>query len=183
MKDREYIDRTILALRLKYKEYVEEGSFLEDKVFIGTEKITLQREELFEGKCSILLPSILTDMDKRTQRIKYKNENRPPIIKGDSGQNAAITFQMIKEEKETSRKSIIEKRNKLKEDMRKIWKQYVFYDTGEVEGENDKVAWMDFKSFCLDNQLYCLIFLFYIEETRRSQGTIPALHPRTSPRK
>ena len=144
MKDREYIDRTILALRLKYKEYVEEGSFLEDKVFIGTEKIPLQREELFEGKCSILLPSILTDMDKRTQRIKYKNENRPPIIKGDSGQNAAITFQMIKEEKETSRKSIIEKR--------------------EVEGENDKVAWMDFKSFCLDNQLYCLIFLFYIEE-------------------
>ena len=34
----------------------------------------------------------------------------------------------------------------------------------QVEGENDKVAWMDFKSFCLDNQLYCLIFLFYIEE-------------------
>lgn len=164
MEDREYIDKIILALRLKYKEHEEKQSLPHKEISIGTEKIPLQREELLEGVCSILLPSILTDMEEREKRIKYKNENRPSIIKGDSGQNAWITFQMIFQENEKSRESITVKRDKLRDDMKKIWKSYVFYDTGEVEGDNYQVAWMDFKAVSLDNNLYSFIFLFYIEE-------------------
>ena len=48
----------------------------------------------------------------------------------------------------------------IRNDMRKIWKQNVFYDIGEVVAENTPVAWMDFKAYCLDGNLYSLLFMF-----------------------
>ena len=53
---------------------------------------------------------------------------------------------------------------KIQDDMKKIWKQNVFYDMGEVYADMLPVAWMDFKSFCLNGSLYNLLFLFDFEE-------------------
>ena len=48
----------------------------------------------------------------------------------------------------------------IRNDMKKIWKQNVFYDTGEVMAENTPVAWMDFRAYCLDGNLYSFLFMF-----------------------
>ena len=48
--------------------------------------------------------------------------------------------------------------------MKKIWKQNVFYDTGEVMAENTPVAWMDFRAYCLDGNLYSMLFIFQMRE-------------------
>ena len=48
--------------------------------------------------------------------------------------------------------------------IQKIWKQYVFYDIGEIVADNIPVAWMDFKAFCINGMIYSMLFLFQIEE-------------------
>ena len=57
-------------------------------------------------------------------------------------------------------RQVSEKMAVIRNDMKKIWKQNVFYDTGEVMAENTPVAWMDFKAYCLDGNLYSLLFMF-----------------------
>ena len=47
---------------------------------------------------------------------------------------------------------------KVHDDMEKVWKQNVFYDTGQITIEELAVAWMDFRSFCMDGSIYNLLF-------------------------
>lgn len=49
---------------------------------------------------------------------------------------------------------------RLRGDMKKVWKQNVFYDMGKVTADGHTVAWMDFKAFCMDGSIYSLLFLF-----------------------
>lgn len=53
---------------------------------------------------------------------------------------------------------------KLRQDMKKKWKQDVYYGTGEVLAGGLKVSWMDLKSFCEKGNIYSFIFLFDINE-------------------
>ncbi len=159
MKELEYADRTILALRAKYQEKKLEHMPLGEEIPIGTNSIPLYRAVLFDGKCSIMLPETMTDMDKRECAIKYRDNNRPQIIKTDSCYDADMTFCLIPLPAEPTR-NISVQLEKMRDDMKRVWKQNVFYDTGEVAAEETTVAWMDCKAFCLGGELYNLIFMF-----------------------
>lgn len=164
MKEPEYIDSVILALKTKCDEKQDEQQQISDTIHIGVNRISLYREELFEGKCSIMLPEIMSDMDDKYKRIKYRNQNRPQIIKTDFNCDTTITFSLLPIPDIENAADISAQMEKLHEDMKKVWKQYVFYDTGQVEAGELSVAWMDFRSFCMDGSIYNLMFMFHVEE-------------------
>ncbi len=159
MKETEYADRTILALRAKYQEKQLEYMPLGEEIPIGINRIPLYRAVLFDGKCSIMLPETMTDMDKRKCAIKYRGKNRPQIVKTDGFYDADMTFCMLPLPMEQTPNISAQLRD-IRDDMKRVWKQNVFYDTGEVAAGEITVAWMDCKAFCLEGSLYSLIFLF-----------------------
>ena len=114
IRENEYIDTQILALRSKYHEIQSENQPVGNEIQIGTDR--------------------------------------------DNG--AAITFSILPQTGEEEQRQVSEQMAVIRNDMKKIWKQNVFYDIGEVMAENTPVAWMDFKAYCLDGNLYSLLFMF-----------------------
>ncbi len=160
IRENEYIDTQILALRSKYHEIQSENQPVGNEIQIGTDRAALYKADLFDGACSIMLPETMTDMGAADREVIYQNRNRPQIIKADRESGAAITFSMLPQTGEEEQRQVSEKMAVIRNDMKKIWKQNVFYDTGEVMAENTPVAWMDFKAYCLDGNLYSLLFMF-----------------------
>ena len=160
IRENEYIDTQILALRSKYHEIQSENQPVGNEIQIGTDRAALYKADLFDGACSIMLPEIMTDMDSTDRTVIYQNRNRPQIIKADRDSGAVITFNILSQTGEEEQRQVSEQMSVIRNDMKKIWKQNVFYDTGEVMAENTPVAWMDFKAYCLDGNLYSLLFMF-----------------------
>ena len=158
----DYADRTILALRTKYEVEQTEDQSAETEIGVGIQKLSLRRESLFEGKCSILLPETMTDMGDAERTVIYRNLKRPQIIKTDREAGVAMTFSLLPVD--DMPESISMQLVRVCCDMNRIWKQNVFYDKGEIQAEGVSVAWMDYRAFCLDSSLYCLLFMFLMEE-------------------
>lgn len=164
MEKAEYADKLILALRTKYQEKRTELLSVEKEIIIRGIKKTLNREVLFGGMCSILLPEIMEDMDDINKVIRYRNSNIPQVIKTDYESGATVTFDMLSNAGMMETKSLSEKMEKIREDIMKVWKQNVFYDRGEISAEEVLVIWMDFRAYCLNGSLYMMLFMFQIEE-------------------
>lgn len=160
IRENKYIDTQILALRSKYHEIQSENQPVGNEIQIGTDRAALYKADLFDGACSIMLPETMTDMGAADREVIYQNRNNPQIIKADRESGAAITFSMLPQTGEEEQRQVSEQMAVIRNDMRKIWKQNVFYDIGEVMAENTPVAWMDFKAYCLDGNLYSLLFMF-----------------------
>lgn len=164
MKEAEYLDQIILALRAKYQQKRSEDEPLGEAVQIGVSRVPLNKEMLFGGRCSMLLPVNLKDMDYFHRTVKYQNQKRPEIIKTDAFGDASITFSILPAFDTGEKDDIFSILKQQQSDMKKIWKQNVYYDIDEITVGKLPVAWMDFRAFCLNGSLYCMIFLFYIEE-------------------
>ena len=164
MERAEYTDKIILALRTKYQEKRTEHLPVEKEIILRGKKIALNREILFEGKCSILLPEIMVDMDYPNRVIRYRNSNRPQIIKTDYKSGATMTFSLLPMTEMIEAKSISEQMKIIRSDIMKVWKQNVFYDQGEISEDGEPIVWMDFRAYCMDGSLYTILFMFQVEE-------------------
>ena len=160
----EYADRMILALREKCKERQSGQTDTGTEIAVGLSQQELYREEMFGHKYSILLPVILADMDSSIIRAKYPNNNRPQIIKTDQDNDVTMTFSIMPGQETEEQTDILLYMRSLRNDMKKIWKQNVFYDLGKVMAGGHTVGWMDFKAFCIDGSIYSLMFLFQAGE-------------------
>lgn len=143
-------DRLILALRRKLKQAQTDLPVRERKGY--------KEHVLFDGLCTVMLPAYMQDMEPKDRQMKYRTALRPDEIITDGKADATFTFSHAgqadgKEEPE-------QRLEKLRTDMQKVWKQTVFYDKGIVRAGEIPVAWMDCRTFCLDRDLYCLLFLF-----------------------
>lgn len=114
IRENEYIDTQILALRSKYHEIQSENQPVGNEIQIGTDR--------------------------------------------DNG--AAITFSILPQTGEEEQRQVSEQMAVIRNDMKKIWKQNVFYDIGEVVAENTPVAWMDFKHTVL-MEIFTVSFLCF----------------------
>lgn len=158
----EYKDKIILTLRKKYLEKQLEELPVGEEILVGTNSISLRRESLFEGKCAMLLPENMKDMPLLDRTIKYRSKNRPKVIKTDQEGDASFTFSIIPMNDDKVELQVMLRQ--IRNDMKKVWKQNVFYDEGEVNTDVGAVMWMDFRSYCLNGSLYNMIFLFEIED-------------------
>lgn len=160
--EKECVDKMIFALRNKYREKLAEELPVGKEIQAGASSIPLRREEIFRGKCIMLLPETITDMDRIKAAVKYRSQNRPQVIKSDSRGDASFTFSIIPADERNE--MLLKRLKKIQDDMKKVWKQNVFYDMGEVASDTLSIAWMDFKSFCLNGSLYSMLFLFDMGE-------------------
>ena len=120
IRENEYIDTQILALRSKYHEIQSENQPVGNEIQIGTDR--------------------------------------------DNG--AAITFSILPQTGEEEQRQVSEQMAVIRNDMKKIWKQNVFYDIGEVVAENTPVAWMDFKHTVL-MEIFTVSFLCFRRRHRQ----------------
>ena len=159
----EFIDSTIIALKEKCKERQVTYQQTEGSVLIASDKISLHRELLFGGNFSMMLPDTMRDMDSVDRIIKYRNQSRPKVIKTDFQADVTISFNLLQAENVDETENVDVQMQKIRDDLRKIFKQNVFYDIGEVMTGEISIAWMDYRSFCIDGSLYNLLFLVQIE--------------------
>ena len=160
---REYGSEFIPALKYHYVQKRIQKQKIRKYAWIGTDKIPVHRESLFDGKCSILLPDTLIDMEVTDEIVGYRSLQSPQIVKAGSNGNAVLTFSLIpKAEAGMEAMDDSDRLEKLCQDMKKKWKQDVYYGTGEVQAGGLKVPWMGLKSFCEKGNIYSFIFLFDI---------------------
>lgn len=164
MEKTEYSDRVILALREKYKEKQSELLPVEKEIIIRGKRMALYQALLIGGKFSILLPEIMVDMDEASRIVRYRSLNSPQTIKTDYDSGASLTFSELSITDKTREEEPAKQLEKLRSDIKKVWKQNVFYDQGEITADVGPVAWMDFRAFCLDDSLYAMFFLFQTDE-------------------
>lgn len=156
---KEYPDKTILELRKLYRETVGENRPTENEIWLGGSPVVVSRVELFQGKCSMILPEIMEDMPAFERTVRYRNKNRPPVIKAVPDRTAAFTLDFYREE-EKREMPVSEKLFTIQKDMEKVNKQNAFYDTGIVMAEDFPVAWMDYRAFGAGGSFYVMTFLF-----------------------
>lgn len=164
MADKEkYPDKIILALRKKQKKSRWENKnmeeLLENKAIVG-----FSRRYFAGQKFSLFLPEELYEMSEGEQRVKYPNQNRPGIILTDRYGDATLTLSRLSLPREQNDKGVENRLKEIQREMKKRWKQQVFYETGVVKARQIDVAWMDYRGFCLDESLYSLLFLFFLSE-------------------
>lgn len=160
-----YTDKMIKMLRAKYHESNLNNNAIGDNVSIGSGCMLLHRENLFEEKFTMLIPDNVRDMAWKEIVSKYRNRHRPQIIKTNYAGDITLTFSILSTDMVENREiGVLQKMEQIRNDMKKIWKQNVFYDIGEVQAETLSIAWMDFKAFCFNGDLYSMIFIFEIED-------------------
>lgn len=164
MADKEkYPDKIILALRKKQQRNRWENKSMEE--LLESEKMAGFSRKYFGGqKFSLFLPEELQEMSKSKQKIKYPNRNRPKLILSDRYGNATWAFNCLPLMREQKDKEVEDTLKEIQQEMKKRWKQQVFYETGVVKTGELKVAWLDYRGFCLDESLYSLLFLFFLQE-------------------
>lgn len=164
MQIKEYGGALIPALKYQYVWKRIQKQKIKKYAWIGTEKVPVHRESLFNGSCSILLPDTLTDMEITDEIVGYRSLISPHIIKTSSNGNTVLTFSLIsKSEAETEEMPVPDRLRKIRQAMEKKWKQDVYYGAGEVQAGGLKIAWMDLKSFCERGNIYSFIFLFEMD--------------------
>ena len=162
MADKEqYPDRIILALRKKQQIIQLENTSMEE--LLEKKEIAGFSRKYFAGqKFSLFLPEELQEMPEGEQIVKYPNRNRPEIILTDKDRDATLTFSRLSLTGEQKNKGVKNRLMVIQREMKKRWKQQVFYETGVVKARQMDVAWMDYRGFCLDGSLYNLLFLFFL---------------------
>lgn len=146
-------DQLILELRRKYRQAQSDTQV--------QERQGVQAVSLYGGLCTIMLPTCLHDMKREHRYAKYRGRTQPDVIITDENADATFTFSLAGQAAEGEKPE--QRMESLRADMQKVWKQAVFYDTGTVMAGDMPVPWMDCKTFCLDGNLYCLLFLFELQ--------------------
>ena len=165
----EYYDRMILTLREKYRqEQTEQMEGHEDEAWSGTDGTILDRKMFFEGAFSMMLPEDWTDMSALEMAAGYRTcSGERTIRKAPDGEAVLVLSRIFENEEEKEedmdRKPLPELQvlwETTQENMKKLYRQNVFYDNGTVYAGELPIFWQDMKAFCLSGSIYCLIFLF-----------------------
>lgn len=165
----EYYDRMILTLREKYRqEQTEQMEGNEDEAWGGTDGTILARKMFFEGAFSMMLPEDWTDMSALEMAAGYRTCSGERTIRKAPDGGAVLVLSRIfeneeKKEEDMDRKPLPELQvlwETTQENMKKLYRQNVFYDNGTVYAGELPIFWQDMKAFCLSGSIYCLIFLF-----------------------
>ena len=158
MRIEEYYDRMILTLREKYCQEQEERTE-GDATESGT--------KTFWGDAfSMMFPKDWTDMSALEISAGYRiYSGARTILKAPDAEAVLVLSRLPgnEEEADADREPPAELPalwEMIRENMKKLYRQNVFYDNGTVSAGERPVFWQDMKAFCLSGSIYCLIFLF-----------------------
>ncbi len=149
----EYMDERIIELRhLREKEL---HASLETGFLIDHELVAFEPVELFDGKVEIMLPAEFVPMPPHLVRAKYQSENRPQLIRTSLDTEVNFTFSLfpVPLAGEEAAPAVRQAADALK----KVNPAIQFYDRESEPLGSSEIAWFDYKTYGLDDQLYNLM--------------------------
>lgn len=155
-----YADEVIIKALNKYKK--EQQGDIESGIYIREEKIQFEKQILFDGKMTIMLPKEFTEMSLEMAKIKYPMEQRPQVIKTNQEGTINFTFSLL--DAKVENKNIEEVRDGLQRIMKRVQPANIFYEKELAEVDGKTIGWFDYKSHGIDQKIYNLVYVLPIEE-------------------
>lgn len=151
----EYTDEIIIKGMNQYK--TEQHGDIEKGIYLKEQLFKFEREEYYDGKFSVMIPTSFKDMPLEYAKIKYPSEQRPKIIKTNEEGDINFTFNLL-EEVDFETKYVKEAKDGLYNIIKRVQPANVFYESKEEVVEDKLVGWFDFKSHGLDCKIYQIMF-------------------------
>lgn len=153
----EFFDEKILEFRKLARK--EKYDSLDTGMYVNNELVTFSEIKLFNNAFAITLPDFLVDMPLSIAKIKYPSEQRPQIIKTSMDTTVNFSFNLFN--MVTNDEQITDATKQFKNVIARVNPAYVFYHF-KIEEEPKKIGWFDFKSYCIDENVYNLVYLTVI---------------------
>ncbi|SNS15304.1 hypothetical protein SAMN05446037_100514 [Anaerovirgula multivorans] len=155
----EYMDEKILKMKNQFKKY--ENKDIMGTVHIGEEKFEFEDVEFFDGKMTMRIPEVFTDMPLEMAKMKYPSEQRPQSIKTNEDGSVNITLSLFDEAIEKDQ--IKECRNGFRSIIKRMNPSTLFFDNEIMDMEDTKIGYFDYRSPALDDNLYNIMFVRAID--------------------
>ncbi len=151
----EYTDEKIIEVMNQYK--TREHGDIESGIYLKEQLFRFERQEFYDGKFSVMIPTSFTDMSLQNAKIKYPSEQRPKIIKTNEDGDINFTFTLL-EDVDFETKFVKEARDGLYNIIKRLQPANVFYESKEEEIGDTLAGWFEFKSHGLDCKIYQLMY-------------------------
>lgn len=112
---------------------------------------------------SICIPESMILLDKEKAAKIFWSQDRPEICFFSEYDMAGMTFQILEGTELLGKECSDNPMERIKEVLYKLDDRTVCYDMGEIQSE-EKVYWIEYKSFAVDMRVYNLIFLYKMKE-------------------
>lgn len=152
------IDKTILKFR---QEKAKDKINLEDGLYVKDELLRFIRFNLLGNKFSVMLPSTFSIMPLHLAEIKYPSVQRPKEIW--SSPDTETNFGISHLDVEVKPEEVIETTKEAKMILQKTNPHMEFYKSGFEELPDCKLAWFDYKSFGIGQDMYNIMFISSVE--------------------
>ncbi len=155
MKEGEFIDEKIHALRENYRIRTAEYDLCTDFIRFHTRSVRFRWFSLFDGLFRILLPEDFTVMPKQIAAVRYPCRYRPPVILSGPDYDEDFGFHLIKDEL-GDLDSLI---RQMRDSFLRHAPETVVYGQGHINLEEMDGVWFEYKNFTLDEETYGVQFL------------------------
>jgi len=154
-----YEDEKFIKAMNAYKK----GTYgnIEEGFFIREELVEFKKEQLFDGKMQMMLPSSFTDMPMEIAKLKYPMEQRPQVIKTNEESDINFTFSLI--DQPLTNEQVKHLRDTLKRVLKSARPDMRFTEEGMEEMEERRVGWFELTYSGLDSRLYNIMYFTPIE--------------------
>lgn len=135
---------------------------IQENVLIHEQEYHFQREPLFDGKATILLPKEFVNMPLSLAKQKYPMEQRPEIIKTSMDTSVNFAFSLLPQQIEPDQ--IREAVKQFFAVVKRMQPANRFFDIKLEVMEKVTIGWFDFRSPGLDEPLYTMMAFTALEQ-------------------
>lgn len=135
---------------------------LDSGIYVGETLLRFRPIRLLDDQLSVQLPVIFLEMDSRSADHKYPSDFRPQTIWMNPEKTVNFTFNFF--EPLDRAQDLSELAKQMRAMVERLSPANVFYDVGRESAGAAELAWFDYKSYGLDQQLYQ--WLYFITFSR-----------------
>lgn len=151
----EHLDEEIIAYKKKEKK--SQYASLETGFYIDNEILVFQEIALLDEKLHITLPANFNDMEADMMNFKYPSQQRPQIIK--TNPEGSINFAFNYLDIPLLAEQTIMAVEQFRVMIRKVQPANIFFDLKEESTADITISWFDYKSYCIDEQMYNVLYV------------------------
>lgn len=155
-----YTDEQVVKLRNEYKAQLKKGA--NNELICQGQTIHLKEYLFFNDRLLIMLPSFFGPLDPKSIEIKYPSSNRPPIILSDKSESINFTFNLLSQQP-LSNEHVKDVAKFFKQIIRRTNPANVFFSEDIVTTQNCEIAYFEYKSYAIDQDVYNLVFVLPID--------------------
>ena len=149
-----YEDEKMIKAMNAYKK----GTYgsLEEGFFIREELVEFGKEQIFDGKMQMMLPSSFTDMPMELAKLKYPMEQRPQVIKTNEATDINFTFSLT--DQPLANDQVKQVRDNLKRVLKTVRPDMRFTEEGMEEMEERSIGWFELTYSGIDTKIYSIMY-------------------------